>query len=124
MIAVSLVAIGTFPEPGECEGVSYHHRDVRAEDGSHAIWRHVRHVDHGTGGSDQAAGNETRMTTTIDGDYRESPSLEQRGSRIASSPLYEFIREGTSVNAKPPENARFERRSTTGLPKNRAQVLA
>ena len=62
--------------------------------------------------------------TTIDGDFRESPSLEQRDSRIASSPLHEFIRKGTSVNAKPPENARFERRSTTGLPKNRAQVLA
>ena len=46
----------------------------------------VRHVDHGTEGNDQAEG---------------ITFIEQRDSRIASSPLHEFIRKGTTVHAKP-----------------------
>ena len=48
----------------------------------------MQHGDnvHGTEGNDQAEG---------------ITFIEQRDSRIASSPLHEFIRKGTTVHAKP-----------------------
>jgi hypothetical protein len=42
---------------------------------------------------------------------------------IASSLLQEFIRQGASVHANAPENARLERRGGAGLLKNGPQVF-
>ena len=53
----------------------------------------VRHVDHGTEGNDQAEG---------------ITFIEQRDSRIASSPLHELIRNGFSRLAR--EDAKSLRR--------------
>ena len=49
--------------------------------------------------------------------------IESSRRQIASSMLQEFIRQGASVHASAPENARLERRSGAGLLKNGPQVF-